>query len=155
MEIVSKKIDRIPLEDMKELWAWGFWKESMPPEFSCEVFVVCTSREACRRYFYKKTSDLWLLSEEEADSGAVSVLGRKALSFDEDIFAAGHELDSLGKRKFRSVSISHLVEEVCRDYQHLGTQGLTVVVNPRHDSNGQIDADAMFSAHEFLATFAK
>jgi hypothetical protein len=152
---MSKLINRIPLEDMKQLWAWGIWKEPMPQEFDCTVFVVCTSREACRHYFHKKTNDLWLLSEEDAGSDRPSDLGKNSVLLDDDLFSASHDSDIIDKRKFRPVSFSQLLEEVTVKKQSHSWHDLTVVVNPRHDRNGQIEADAMFSAQEFLATFSK
>jgi hypothetical protein len=147
-------IKRIPLEDMKELWLWGPWKEPMPIGFSTKVLVVCTSREACRRYFRKRNSDYWLLSEDDSNFGAEPDLGEIASSPDDDLFESSPGQQSWHEGQFRLFTFSQLVEEVRREEHNAGAHGLAVVVNPQHDGNTWLEGDAMFSAKEFLATFA-
>ncbi len=132
---------------MRELWVWGSWKEPTPTGFSNHVFVVCTSRAACRRYANKRTTDTWLLADE---------LGEKAakpppVPDDDSLFDASNDGDSSGGRRFRLLTFKQLVNEVRAEAGAAGDHGVTLLVNPWR-GRGRIQADLICSARDFVPT---
>src|SRR5688572_13472429 len=90
----TRIINHVPLEDMRELWYWGVWKEPTPFPFKTSVLVVCTSRQACRRYLNGQTHDHWWLEEDELPA-KVPLTGT-----DDEIFDDGKR-DTGSKRRFK------------------------------------------------------
>lgn len=132
---------RIPLEDMRELWYWGTWKEHTPRPFSTSVLIVCTSRNACRRYLRGQTHDYWLLDEDESHAKTASTGGDDDLC---DDGTGGFD----DRRRFRLLSHAELLEAVrCEHARH---SGLTLLVNPRSRGNATIEADAMLDVDSLL-----
>ena len=142
-------ISRIPLEDMRALWVWGSWKERTPRGFSNHVFVVCTSRAACRRYAGERTSDTWLLADEFGEEAAK----RPPVPDDDSLFDVNNDGNSSGGRSpwFRLLTFKQLVKEVTAEAKAAGPRGVTLLLNPRKGRGG-IEADAMYSAADFVRT---
>jgi hypothetical protein len=135
---------RIPLEDVRELWYWGIWKEPVPSEFSTTVIVVCTSREKCKRYAAIQTHDDWL-DDESTDAPVIAPSENDRDLFDAD----GNEV--YGDRRFRLMSFETFVNELRRQIARFSpNHRITLLVNPFERSNRQFAADGMYRADEFL-----
>lgn len=141
-------ISRIPLEDMRELWVWGSWKEPTPNGFSSHVFVVCTSRAACRHYASNRTTDTWLLADELGEEAA-----KPPVPDDDSLFDASNDADRSGNRRFRLLSFNQLAKEIKAEARVAGDHGVTLLVNPRRGS-GRVEADAICRAADFLETMS-
>jgi hypothetical protein len=153
---------RLPLEDMRELWYWGVWKEPLPAGFSTSVVVVCTSREKCLIYSGIQTHDHFLLDDESpestkpgdqpfllsSDQTPRSLAKARHAEGNEDLFDDGNPKRSASGRRFRMVSFAQLLDEL---HVQVGRHSeITLIVNPRHSSSRVVTADAMWRAEAFL-----
>lgn len=152
-------IKRILLADMRELWLMrNVWKEPTASGYSTTVMVVCTSREACRRYRNTQTHDFYL------DEGVLDALdspletGLNSTKIDPEpdddrIFADAQTEDESDDWQFRLISFEKLIKEVRREEEH-HRHGLTVLVNPGYGGSGELDADGVYTSEEFLVISA-
>lgn len=146
----KKVISRIPLEDMRELWWWGPWKEPAPLGFSSEVLVICTSRAACLRYRNVQTHDYWLLDDDDIGE---TIEPAPPIQSDFEIFDEGaNEGEGLGRR-FKLLTFPQFVKEVQKMGKMMSWGG-TLLVNPRHDKDSNFDADGIFEITDFLRNLA-
>jgi hypothetical protein len=158
-------INRISLEDMRELWYWGPWKEPVPMGFDTCVTIVCTSRQKCLAYKGIQMHDDFLLDDDdnaesraelvESDSSTASTTqvpsAIEQLNPPEgegDIFDEGKHERPFYKRRFRLLSFKKFLAEVQEEVD--GWRDITLIVNPRESSTGEFTADAILRAEEFL-----
>lgn len=148
-------INRLPLEDMRELWSWGTWKEPVPDGFDTWVTVVCTSRQKCLTYKGIQTHDYFLLDDESPEPTEEGIGQPVASGEDlskgegvEDLFDDGKPEGPPYERRFRLVSFERFVDELRQEVRR--SRDITLLVNPRKSSTGEFTADAIWRAEAFL-----